>query len=1155
MNFTNAEFTNKSFGNLNLTLDEWANESHNVGSPVTNVSVTIYLNSSTPSTNNDTDIFYYEITKRNNTATMDSAATQSIGINRDFFINASLIEEYSDTFYGAADLLEDGAIILTNSSIIDYVNFTHNESSAGVYNYTVRFYNLTHYFNATTPTFSNVTVLPPILHIGNVSNIKYDWGRDWDSNFSANVTVANATGVWMNFTNAEFTNKSFGNLNITLYEWTNESHNVAVPVTNVSVTIYLNTSTPGATNDTSSFYYEITKRNNTATMDSNGTQSVGKNVDFFINASLIEEYSDTFYGAANLLEDGNIISTNSSVVDYVNFTWNKSTTGIYNYTVRFYNTTHYFNTTTPTYSNVTVLIFTPPDPINLQNTTGNFYVNYTWDNGSDGYVTDSYNVSVNSSWYNTTNTFYNGSGMSPHGWSNISVWAFNSSDNGTLSSGNISDNVQIPNNVPVLTGLPDNTTDEDVNQSNIFDLDDNFTDADGDSPTYDVESNNQSANVNVTINGTTHNVSYTLAQDWFGTAEVVINVTDGYGGEDNDTFLIFVNSVNDPPVWTTIPDQTTSEDTNLTLSLNEYVSDVETPDATLTLDVVYWDSTNFTSCEINASHYLIAVPNTSWNGLSSNFQVNATDEGGLTNNSNNFTINVTSVNNPPTAPTGWTNLGMHLTDHTPTITWTKGTDIDGDTVTTYVYVGITSTPTDNETHTTSETCNLGNTIPLSDGTTYYYRLRSYDGSLWSSYTTPADEFRMNSEPTTTNLLTEGQTNPTDISDYTPDFSWIYSDDEGDTQSHYQVYVGLDVGASDMWNSGQVASSATSATYAGSGLSEGITYYVQVRTKDGYEFSSWVTGTFEIGVPLVTYNISGYVTNTTGAPLQTVHVTNNLTGVNDNTDATGYYKLEGIANDTYLLTATKDGYIPNSTTVTVNGVDKTNQNITLTESVAAPSITSWYNNITGDGVISFQVNLSQAAINFSAIADQTIITWTWKKDGIDQGHNYDNITLNWTSNGTKTVSVYGTNTNGTSNTVTWTVTIGEEEYGEILEQLTFIYNQNKQLIEENSMIGTTILFTFFGVLGFVFLLLGLFRIAEEYFMDIILIFASGVVFLLLGYQCYISDALLEFEFASLLLIVMSVIIFIFGIIRIIDVAISEFGYGDREEDRGADYEYK
>jgi hypothetical protein len=118
----------------------------------------------------------------------------------------------------------------------------------------------------------------------------------------------------------------------------------------------------------------------------------------------------------------------------------------------------------------------------------------------------------------------------------------------------------------------------------------------------------------------------------------------------------------------------------------------------------------------------------------------------------NSTVNQTSIsilNTLPPLPSGWTNLGTRLTDHTPSISWTEGTDTDGDAVTTIVYVGTTSTPTAQEVNTTSEFTDIGNNIALSDGTTYYYRLRSWDGEDYSSSYTTTDEFRMNDEPTTT----------------------------------------------------------------------------------------------------------------------------------------------------------------------------------------------------------------------------------------------------------------------------------------------------------------------------------------------------------------------------------------------------------------------
>lgn len=84
----------------------------------------------------------------------------------------------------------------------------------------------------------------------------------------------------------------------------------------------------------------------------------------------------------------------------------------------------------------------PPNPTTLQNTTGAFWVNYTWQVGS-GNVTDYYNVSWNNTWHNdTVNTYMNDS-VGASNWANITVWAYNSSGDGTLSAGNVSDEVQV----------------------------------------------------------------------------------------------------------------------------------------------------------------------------------------------------------------------------------------------------------------------------------------------------------------------------------------------------------------------------------------------------------------------------------------------------------------------------------------------------------------------------------------------------------------------------------------------------------------------------------------------------------------------------------------------------------------------------------------
>ncbi|MCD4767618.1 MAG: right-handed parallel beta-helix repeat-containing protein, partial [Methanosarcinales archaeon] len=88
--------------------------------------------------------------------------------------------------------------------------------------------------------------------------------------------------------------------------------------------------------------------------------------------------------------------------------------------------------------------YIPPDPTDLQNTTGEYWVNYTWSAGTGSNVTDSYNVLMNETWNNgTTDTFMN-TPVGPSGWANITVFAYNASGTGTQSAGNVSDSVQAP---------------------------------------------------------------------------------------------------------------------------------------------------------------------------------------------------------------------------------------------------------------------------------------------------------------------------------------------------------------------------------------------------------------------------------------------------------------------------------------------------------------------------------------------------------------------------------------------------------------------------------------------------------------------------------------------------------------------------------------
>jgi hypothetical protein len=143
-------------------------------------------------------------------------------------------------------------------------------------------------------------------------------------------------------------------------------------------------------------------------------------------------------------------------------------------------------------------------------------------------------------------------------------------------------------------------------------------------------------------------------------------------------------------------------------------------------------------------------------------------------------------------------------------------------------------------------------------TTYYWRIRFWDMndnvSSWSETAT----FKLNAPPSTpTDLLTEGQTNPNNITDFTPELSAIYDDpDTTDTSSYYEIEVNTasDFTGTVMWDSGKTAMTETTAgqrspvlTYSGSTLDSNVIYYWRIRFWDMVDsVSPWSdTATFKI----------------------------------------------------------------------------------------------------------------------------------------------------------------------------------------------------------------------------------------------------------------------------------------------------------------------
>jgi hypothetical protein len=126
------------------------------------------------------------------------------------------------------------------------------------------------------------------------------------------------------------------------------------------------------------------------------------------------------------------------------------------------------------------------------------------------------------------------------------------------------------------------------------------------------------------------------------------------------------------------------------------------------------------------------------------------------------------------------------------------------------------------------------------GQTYKFFARAQDNTgLWGDNSS-AQSFKVNKLPIADNQKAENRVNPDNLTTPTPLLSWSYFDNNSDNQTQRQIQVGTSPDSNDMWDN-TVPTSATAATYAGTTLSVGPTYYWRVRVFDNYEWSDWKSG--------------------------------------------------------------------------------------------------------------------------------------------------------------------------------------------------------------------------------------------------------------------------------------------------------------------------
>jgi uncharacterized repeat protein (TIGR01451 family) len=150
--------------------------------------------------------------------------------------------------------------------------------------------------------------------------------------------------------------------------------------------------------------------------------------------------------------------------------------------------------------------------------------------------------------------------------------------------------------------------------------------------------------------GSSRTLTLTPAPGRSGSTTVTVSVVDANGGLANDTFVLTVTGVNDPPTISPPPNITMNEDST-TGPLPFVVSDPDTATATLTVTASSSNPTLLPNANLvvggtDANRTITATPVTNQAGSATITLTVSDGSGGSTNTT--FTVTVNAVNDPPT---------------------------------------------------------------------------------------------------------------------------------------------------------------------------------------------------------------------------------------------------------------------------------------------------------------------------------------------------------------------------------------------------------------------------------------------------------------------------------------------------------------------------
>ncbi|CAG0948655.1 MAG: carboxypeptidase regulatory-like domain-containing protein [Candidatus Methanoperedens sp.] len=709
-------------------------------------------------------------------------------------------------------------------------------------------FNMT-YFNET----SSSTFIPPVPVINSTIMGNFYINTTWNAGVGNVTDSYNSTNgtVWINNT------LPYRNTTLSAHAWQN-------------LTVYAYNSSDIGTLSLTSLTNNTQIPNNVPIQNAIGDKSVneGELLTFTITSSDLD--NDLLTYASNNTKG--TLTSNS-------FSWTPDYTdsGVYHW---IFNTTDNYSAVTTETITVTVynIDFIPPVPTMNSSVTGNFYVNQSWVVGI-GNVTDSYNVSQNGTWSNGSSITYKNTTVGAHGWSNITVYAWNNSyDNLSVSA--LTNNTQVPNN-PII--ISDINTSYVINEGETLTIDANYIDADSDTGTFD----DNSTQWNVNSNGI---VSWSTGFSDAGVYNWYINVTDGYGSISTSTFIVTVNNILQYP-GTPIIDTVTMG--------NFYINTTWTTGIGNVTDS--YNSTNGTIWINNTLPYRNTTLSAhAWQNLTI-YAYNSTD-----NTLSSALINNSQISNNPIIISD-VNLSYVINEGQTLSIDANYTDADSDT-------GIFD---DNATQwsVNNSTGIVSWITGYSDAGIYDWYINVTDG--YGSTSTQAFNVTITNVPQ--NFIPPSPINLTNTTgNFWVNYSW--SNGSGNITDSYNV------SHNGTWTNG------TTATFMNNTVGENNWSNISI-----YSYNNTGTGSLNLtpismntksitsNITILTYNISGQVL-TGGLPVTSALVS--YSGGTNTTNSTGHYNFSSVSNGTYSFTISKSGYDNNVSNVTVNGSD-VSQNFTLT----------------------------------------------------------------------------------------------------------------------------------------------------------------------------------------------------------------------------------